>query len=71
MTLDMINKGEFFKIKRIPNKKVRAQILRLGAGEGALAKCYEKVPGGPVIIKKNLQEIAIGRGLARTISIEK
>ena len=71
MTLDRISRGETFKIRRIPDKDVRARISRLGIGEGAYAHCPEKIPGGPVIIKKNFQEIAIGRKLAKSITIDK
>lgn len=71
MTLDRISRGEYFRIKEIPDKGIRARILRLGIGEGAQAHCHEKIPGGPVIIKKNFQEIAIGRKLAKSITINK
>lgn len=71
MTLADVNRGEEFKIINIPNEIIRAQAIRFGISEGATVICSEKIPGGPVILKKNLQEIAIGRRLAQKISIEK
>jgi ferrous iron transport protein A len=70
MTLDQANKGEDLKIISIHDKVVRAQAFRFGISEGAQVKCHEKVPKGPVILKKNLQEIAVGRNLANKIEIE-
>ena len=71
MTLADINRGEEFKIINIPNETIRVQAIRFGISEGSTVICAEKIPGGPVILKKNLQEIAIGRRLAKKISIEK
>lgn len=70
MTMAEIKKGNKFKIIDIPDETVRAQALRFGISEGAEVKCAEKIPGGPVILKKNLQEIAIGRRLAEKIIID-
>lgn len=71
MNLSDVKRGDQFQIVTIPNDKIRAQALRFGISEGATVSCVEKIPGGPVILKKNLQEIAIGRKLANKISIEK
>ncbi|MBM7555192.1 FeoA family protein [Halanaerobacter jeridensis] len=70
MTLADVNCGEEFKITDIKDDKIRAQALRFGISEGANVSCAEKVPGGPVIIKRNLQEIAVGRRLAKNITVE-
>ena len=70
MTLADIKKGERFNITQINDEKIRAQALRFGISEGANLSCEEKIPGGPVIIKRRLQEIAIGRNLANNILIE-
>lgn len=71
MTLSDVKRGDSFKIISIPNDKIRAQAMRFGISEGATVSCAEKIPGGPVILKKNLQEIAIGRRLAKKITIDK
>ena len=69
MNLSEVRPGEKFKIDFIPEEKIRAQILRFGISDGSEVICEEKVPGGPIIIKKNFQEIALGRKLAQSISI--
>lgn len=70
MTLADIKKGEKFNVKYINDEKIRAQALRFGISEGANLSCEEKIPGGPVIVKRHFQEIAIGRNLANNITIE-
>ena len=70
MTLADVKCGEEFQIADIKDSKIRAQALRFGISEGANVSCAEKVPGGPVIIKRNLQEIAVGRRLAKNIKVE-
>lgn len=70
MNLSEVRRGDTFEITSIPNERIRAQALRFGISEGARVSCAEKIPGGPVILKKNLQEIAIGRKLANKITVE-
>ncbi len=70
MTLDRLQKGQQFTIKSIPDEMIRAQVLRFGIIEGSGASVGEIVPAGPIILNKNKQEIAIGRGLARQIKVE-
>ncbi len=70
MTLAEVKRGDRFHINHIPDKLIRAQALRFGISEGASLTCGEKIPGGPVIVKLNLQEIAIGRNLAKNILIK-
>ncbi|MFW6238643.1 MAG: FeoA family protein [Halanaerobiales bacterium] len=71
MTLADIKQGEEFEITRVPDEKTRIQALRFGLTEGARLGCAGKVPGGPVIVKRNLQEIAVGRNLARNIEVNR
>lgn len=70
MTLDRVTKGQKIEIMSIPDEKIRVQAIRLGIYEGATMMCSEKVPAGPVILQNRLQEIAIGRNLAKTIKVE-
>ena len=70
MTLDKVKKGQVLKITKIANELTRIQAIRFGIAEGAIVICRENLPAGPVIIAKNKREIAIGRGLAKTISVE-
>lgn len=70
MTLDRVKRGQVFKITSIPNELVRVQAIRFGISEGAVVRCEEVVPAGPIVICKNKQQLALGRGLARQIGIE-
>ncbi|AQS58276.1 FeoA family protein [Desulforamulus ferrireducens] len=69
MTLDLIKRGQCFKINRIDNETVRSQAIRFGIAEGEWLTCEEVVPAGPIVIRKNRQQIAMGRQLAKEISI--
>lgn len=69
MTLDMAKKGQKVKIVKIPDAQIKAQTIRFGIFEGETVFCTETIPAGPVIIRKNTQEIALGRGLARMIKV--
>ena len=70
MRLSQAKKGQVVKIARIPNEQVRSQAIRFGIGEGSVVICEEIIPAGPVILRKNRQEIAVGRGLAEEITIQ-
>lgn len=70
LTLDKAKKGDVVKILTIPDERVRAQAIRFGIAENQTAKVVEIVPGGPTIIEKGKQEIAIGRNLSKTIAVE-
>ncbi len=70
MTLDNAKVGSFIRIISIPDEVIRAQAIRLGVGEGSLVCCLEKLPSGPVIIKNGFQEIAVGRQLAKNITVK-
>jgi len=69
MTLDLVSKTQKIEILYIPDDAIRAQAIRLGIYEGAKVTCSEKVPGGPVILQNRMQEIAIGRNLAKKIRV--
>ncbi|MCG8484391.1 MAG: ferrous iron transport protein A [Clostridia bacterium] len=69
MTLNKIDCGQMFKIQNIQEKSVREQAIRLGLFEGSLVKCSHKLPYGPIILKTGMQEIAIGRNLAKKIVV--
>lgn len=70
MVLAEAQKGQNVKILAIPNDTIRAQAIRFGISEGTVVNCSELIPLGPVILRKNKQEIAVGHGLAREILIE-
>lgn len=70
MTLDNARKGQVVRVLRIPEPQVRAQAIRFGVAEGQLITCSDIVPAGPVVIRRNRQEIAVGRRLASRIEVE-
>ena len=70
MTLDQVNRGQRVVIRAIASPEVSTQIIRFGLGVGESAICQEKLPQGPIVLRKNRQEIAIGRQLARAITVE-
>lgn len=69
MTLDQAKKGQRIIIGDIPDNGIKVQAIRLGIYEGANVKCSGKIPFGPVILSNRMQEIAVGRNLAKRISI--
>ncbi len=70
MTLDKVKRGNKIRIKKIDNKDLKTQAIRIGIYEGAIFLCSEKLPGGPIILQNRMQEVAIGRGLAEDIEVE-
>jgi Fe2+ transport system protein FeoA len=70
MYLNNCRRGQMIKILSIADSIVRAQAIRFGISEGEVVRCQEVVPAGPVVLKKNNQEIAVGRGLASKIKVE-
>ena len=70
MTLDMVRRGERVRILKIDDPQVRFQAIRFGIGEGADVHCAEKLPAGPIVLSRGRQEIAVGRGIARSIRVE-
>lgn len=70
MTLDETRPGQAFKIVAISNDLARLQAIRFGIAEGARAVCQTVLPGGPVVVRKGKQEMALGRALARQIQVE-
>ncbi|PKM79378.1 MAG: ferrous iron transport protein A [Firmicutes bacterium HGW-Firmicutes-13] len=69
MTLDKVKKGQSFKVVSIPDDIIRVQAIRFGIAEGETLICEEIIPAGPIVVRKNRQEIALGRNLCRTINI--
>lgn len=57
------------RIHSLPRGTLRAQLIRLGLSEGVLVVCFERLPGGTVVLKKNRQLIAIGHELAKAVFV--
>ena len=70
MTLDQTMPGQHFVIRAIEDQFARLQAIRFGIAEGAQATCQTVLPGGPVVLRKGKQEMALGRNLANRIRVE-
>jgi Fe2+ transport system protein FeoA len=69
-TLDRIGAGKRCIIFRIKNNDLRSRAMVFGLREGRRITCQNVIPAGPVVIRMNRQELAIGRELARAIEVE-
>ncbi len=65
-----VGKKVFVTVLALPSGVVRSQFIRFGIVEGETVECLERLPGGTVVIRKNRQEIAIGRQLALNVLVE-
>ena len=70
MTLDQAKKGSLVRIISIGHPESKSQLVRMGISEGSQVLCQEKLPFGPVVLRCNRQEIAIGRQLACKIIVK-
>lgn len=69
MNLEDAPKKSIVEVISISNAKLLEDALRFGIESGNSIKIINKLPGGPIVIQKNQQQIAIGRELARAIEI--
>ncbi len=71
MNRDLANvtPGQVFHISDVPDDQVRAQFLRLGFLDGDV-ECRHRVTNGPVVIRRNDTELAVGNPVAKQITIE-
>lgn len=70
MMLEQAKTGDKLIVKRISDPQMRVKAIRFGVMEGAEITCTQKLPYGPVVIRRGRQELAVGRGLARRIAVE-
>ena len=68
-TLDRMKRGKMCCIKSLPQGMVKDQTIRFGLTEGKEVTCQAVIPGGPVVLEVDRQEIAFGRNLAKQIVI--
>lgn len=69
MRLSETKPGDAFMVAAIADEFARLQAIRFGIAEGARAICQTVLPGGPVVVRKGKQEMALGRNLADRIQV--
>lgn len=70
-SLDCIRVGEKIEILSVDDENARMQALRFGMAEGACVECVTRIPAGPLVLRSGRQEIAVGRSLAKRITVRK
>lgn len=70
MTLTEAPKKTNLEVISINNEQLSGDALRFGIEVGNNIEVVNNLPGGPIIIQKNQQQIAIGRQLANQITVE-
>ena len=68
-SLDKARSGDELEIMHVDDELARVQCLRFGMAEGACVTCVTRIPAGPLVLKSGRQEIAVGRKLAKRISV--
>ncbi|MBE0416352.1 MAG: ferrous iron transport protein A [Coriobacteriia bacterium] len=68
-TLDCLRRGDSCEVLGIGDEMARITALRFGMSEGAHVSCVTKIPAGPIVVRSGRQEIAIGRNLAKRITV--
>ena len=69
MVLSDLRKGQSATVTQIPDDSLRMQLMRFGVTTGCRVRCHTKLPFGPVVLKYGGQEIAVGRQVARQVTI--
>ncbi len=69
MTLSSVRSGDTIIISDIFDKCAEIKAIRFGIQRGARVRCIYNTRRGPIILGKENQEIALGRGLAEKILV--
>jgi len=69
VNLESAPNKSLLEIVSISNAKLLEDALRFGIEVGEEIQIVNKLPGGPIVIQKNEQQIAIGRELAKAIEV--
>ncbi|MBI5014010.1 MAG: ferrous iron transport protein A [Deltaproteobacteria bacterium] len=70
MCLSDLRRGDSATVTGIPDENLRMQLLRFGITSGCHVSCHARLPFGPVVLRYGGQEIAVGREVARSVSVE-
>ena len=66
MNLKSVKSGQKIEITAIP-QSFSGELLRLGIAVGDTLVCISSIPGGPVILQQELQELALGEKFSKQI----
>ena len=69
MNLEDAPKKKILEIISISQEKLSEDAMRFGIECGECVQIINKLPGGPIVIQKNQQQIAIGRELAKAVEV--
>ena len=70
MNLESAPNKSVLEIIAINQESLSCDAMRFGIEPGEFVQIINKLPGGPIIIQKNQQQIAIGRELAKAIEVK-
>ncbi|MFY4816405.1 FeoA domain-containing protein, partial [Haloarcula sp. AONF1] len=59
---------EWIELVDVPDDESRARLLRLGLLDGRV-ECRRRIRNGPVVVRRRGTEVALGRSLARDITV--
>ncbi|GAA0554581.1 FeoA domain-containing protein [Halorubrum ejinorense] len=62
--------NEWIELIDVPDDESRARLLRLGLLDGRV-KCHRRIRNGPVVVRRRGTEVALGRPLAREVTVER
>jgi Fe2+ transport system protein FeoA len=68
-TLDKAKRGDCMVVTSVDDVSARMHAIRFGMAEGAKVTCVTRIPAGPIVLRSGRQEIAVGRELAKRISV--
>jgi Fe2+ transport system protein FeoA len=68
-TLDQARRGDRMMVLGVDDDRARIHAIRFGMGEGAHIQCVTRIPAGPIVLRSGRQEIAVGRELAKRITV--
>ncbi len=62
--------NEWVELVAVPDDEPRSRLLRLGLLDGRV-ECRRQIRNGPVVIRRQGTEVALGRALAEEITVER
>lgn len=68
VALSTVDQGATFQIEAVTDGTTRARLLRLGFLGGQVT-CKHRVRNGPMIIRRNGTDLAVGQSVTRGITV--